>query len=152
MSDIGVLHALEGRWQGNNRLWLDPTKDPDESLSVMRVTPVLHDTFVQVEYTWAFQGTPHEGIMLIGFKEQGGFFAAWTDTFHLANDIMQLQGLPDAEGTALHGTYRLEGGPDWGWDIAFHPQADGFVFLMFNIWPDGTRAPAVEAHYTRMEP
>jgi hypothetical protein len=147
--DLNGLKALEGSWQGTNRLWLDPTQEPDVSQTEMRITPVLHDTFVKLEYTWSFQGQPHEGLLLIGFKEKGGFFAAWTDTFHVANDLMRFEGKPGAEGVVLGGTYKVDDSPEWGWDIEIQLQGGAFSFLMFNIMPDGLRMPAVEAIYTR---
>lgn len=148
--DISTLIALAGQWQGTNLLWLDPTQPPGKSHTEMQVTPVQQDTFVQFQYTWAFEGQPHEGILLVGYRPADGFFAAWTDTFHSANAIMQFIGRPSPQAAVVHGSYSVEGGPEWGWDIAIRAEGDGFALRMFNIMPDGARFPAVEAVYTRI--
>ena len=56
---------------------------------------------------------------------------------------------PGGPTLAVKGTYAAPPGPDWGWRIEITPDEGTLRVVMFNIWPEGKEALAVETVYTR---
>lgn len=151
MSDLGPLAACAGRWHGTSTLQ-DPVMGvAEESGSTATVTPVLGGRFVRVDYTWAYQGTPQEGSVLVGYDAKGGAASGHLiDSWHMGNQVMACAGPPPVDGALrLTGYYPAPPGPDWGWRIGLTPGPDTLRMEMTNISPDGEESPAVEAVYIR---
>ncbi len=155
MIAIDVFRALVGEWRATNRLWLSP-KDPvreSESLAVVRLAG--RDQFAEIAYTWAFDGKPQEGRIILG-QDAGSHAvkAVWFDSWHMRNDFMMCHGGVDPTGVvAVKGTYAAPPDPDWGWEILIEPEpADAFRLSMYNIPPGGESELAVEAVYARVSP
>lgn len=148
-----AIAALNGRWQGTNRLWL---YDPVEPASTSAATAVLRLTaqgkIATLEYTWAYEGEPQQGFLMISQIEETAV-AAWADSWHYQDGIMQMNGAAEASGELwVKGSYPAPPGPDWGWRLALHPDAaDQFRLVMYNISPDGEEMRAVEAVFSRAE-
>lgn len=149
---IQILSSSAGNWHGSYRLYVDPKGPPDESGSSLAITPLLRGSFIRIDQTWAFQGKPQEGSMLVGFDEDGKQVSLhWIDTFHMGRKVMACIGAA-GEGTAIDvlGSYSAPPGPDWGWRIVLDPKGKtNLEIRMFNINPDGTEQLAVHATYTR---
>jgi hypothetical protein len=131
------LSAVQGRWSGTMRLWLDPEAPPAEGPSTAEVEGG------RLRYTWAFEGAPKEGwIEAAGLR--------WADTFHQPEPrAMAPMARP---GALLAGemSYPAPEGPDWGWQITLAQRPDGALVLqMTNLCPWGESAPAVMALWTR---
>ncbi|MEW6366673.1 MAG: DUF1579 family protein [Acidobacteriota bacterium] len=155
MGGIDLLTGLSGTWDGPNRLWLRPTEAPHESQSTATVLPVIGGRFVRIDYTWAYQGEPQEGSLLVGYEtEDDVVTAVWTDSWHMGDKLMVCRGVAEASGSVdVRGSYAVQSGPDWGWRTVIRSRDDGtFVMIMYNITPEGTEALAVEAVYTRAAP
>lgn len=149
MSDLTALAACAGRWHGTSTLQDPMMGIAEESQSAMEVTPVLGGRFVRVDYTWAYQGAPQEGSILVGFD--GAASGHWIDSWHMGKKVMACTG-PAPRGGTLHltGSYAAPTGPDWGWRIDLTPGPDSLRLWMANVSPEGEESPAVEAVYTRM--
>lgn len=145
------LLALAGTWTGTNRLWFTPDMTALESPSTASVAPVVAGTFLEISYTWVYEETPHEGILLLGLSSSGSSaVVVFLDSFHMNKDVLLCRGEYDANGTVDGlGSYSFEGGPAWGWRIKVEPRSDAFRLAMYNIQPTGEEALAVEVHYTR---
>jgi len=148
------LHErLLGNWTGTKRLWMVPPPDPPAvSAAALAVTPVARGRFLALAYAWSFEGRAQEGLIVIGNDNDAETAtAAFVDSFHMGDRIMQCTGTVDAGGVAsVLGHYAAPPGPDWGWRIAVSPSgAAGLRIAMFNIAPDGTEFPAVLADFTR---
>ena len=152
---MSVLHGLVSRtgvWRGTNTLHDSNSGRPDESPSALVVVPMLGGKFVRLDYTWAHQGEPQEGSLLLGFDPKTGEVAGhWIDTWHMGRKVMVCRGPTPIGGTiSIEGSYAAPLGPDWGWRIEITPE-DGKAIRIahFNLDPDGKEEPAVEAVYQR---
>ena len=151
---LAQLHdRLLGNWTGTKKLWMGPPGiAPAVSAAALAVTPVAGGKFLAFAYAWSFEGRPQEGLIVLGNDNDAEeASAAFVDSFHMSNKIMQFTGTVDAGGVAsVLGHYPAPSGPDWGWRIAVSPSgAAGLRIAMFNITPDGTEYPAVQADFTR---
>lgn len=152
MSGLDSLIKLAGSWKGDNKLWLPPAEAPYESQSVAFITPVIRGKSVRIDYTWAFDGEPQEGLLLCGYETKEDLVTAvWVDSWHMSDKFMICQGLAEGDGAiVVRGSYAAPPGPDWGWRMVIGPgDGDTFRLVMYNISPDGQEELAVEASYTR---
>jgi hypothetical protein len=151
-----ALHPLFvqacGDWQGNNQLWFYPGDEAHGSAATAHVSLAAQGKFLSMQYTWAHEGQPHEGLLLFGLESPTGQArAAWVDSFHMGDVMMVLQGSVNTQGQVdLLGVYAAPPDPDWGWRIVLEPTQTGSLrMLMYNITPAGEQALAVEMTLTR---
>jgi hypothetical protein len=107
-----------------------------------------------IRYTWADQGEPQDGMLVLGDDTQNNILkAVWIDSWHMRDSFMVCEGATRAEGAAwVVGSYAVPPGPDWGWRIAIETKAVGvFRLVMHNISPEGVEELAVEATYMRKQ-
>ena len=112
----------------------------------------MHFTMVEVKYTWADEGQPQEGLLLIGYETKRELATAiWADSWHMGEKVMSCQGELDENGIVdVRGHYPAPTGPDWGWRIVIAFEKDReLIMTMYNIAPDGQEALAVKAVYAR---
>ena len=147
------LHALVGEWKGTNRLhttWM-PVK-LHESDSTASVRSKMNGQFLTVEYTWVYDGEPHEGMLILGCDSRSDAVqAVWTDSWHSKDTLMLCNGTIDSDAkVSVFGTYAtMPGEPDWGWRTEISPAEDGFRYAMYNVTPDGEEEIAVETDFRR---
>jgi hypothetical protein len=154
MNGLDSLIGLNGSWQGPNQLWLPPAEMPYESQSMASITPMLGGKFVRIDYTWAFDGQPQEGLLLVGYEmKEDVITAVWVDSWHTSSKFMICQGVAEGDGQiVVRGSYAAPPGPDWGWRIVIGPgDGDTFRLVMYNIPPEGQEDLAVEANYTKAQ-
>lgn len=153
MSEHDLFRSLAGHWTGINRLWLPPAEQPYESHSTASIAPVVAGKFVQLDYTWSFDGTDQVGMLLIGHEPSSQVVtAAWLDSWHMGDAMMLCRGEVEANGAlVVRGSYAVEGSPDWGWRTVIEPDAAALRLVMYNVSPDGEEMLAVEATYTRQD-
>lgn len=145
-----AIAALNGRWQGTNRLWLDPNEPASESAATAVLDLTAEGTVATLEYTWAWDGQPQQGFLMVSQTSEKAV-AAWADSWHYHDGIMPMSGASADDGAIwVKGSYAAPPGPDWGWRLALHPDsADQFRLIMHNISPDGEEMLAVEAVFER---
>jgi hypothetical protein len=136
MGMIPVSHL--GHFAGSNRLWFMPGTPAHVSDGTLQVKENV------VSITWAHDGAPKHGTLVLrgpASSCRGDF----TDTFHAADGIV-LHGHIQASRLLLYSTYPAgDGSPDWGWRIELDwADPDQFRVRMFNVFPDGTEAIAVD--------
>ena len=151
MDDKELKSALLGNWRGTKQLYMGPPPTPAiESPSRLSVAAVAGGSFLQLDYTWNFEGDEQTGVMLFGYDDPGAATAAWIDSFHMSSKIMFCSGTA-ADGIAtLRGSYEAPPGPDWGWRITIRSvSAHELQILMHNISPEGQDDLAVQADFTR---
>ena len=153
MNILDILASRAGTWQGASTLHDPNTKAPEDSSSIVTITPILAGRFVRLDYTWSYQGAPQEGSLLIGFDSNADTVTAcWIDTWHMGHKAMICDGpKPDSATLCVRGSYELPPGPDWGWRIDIIAEPAGMLrIVMFNVWPGGAREDiAVQASYSR---
>ena len=151
MSPIETLAACAGRWSGTSTLQ-DPMRGiAEDSESAATVTPVLGGRFVRLDYTWAYDGKPQEGSLLVGFNPTSSELSAhWIDSWHNGFGVMACTGTAGEDsGISVRGSYAAPPGPDWGWRIDITPGGDSLRVTHYNVTPEGEEALAVDSHYTR---
>jgi len=152
MQIVECLAPFTGTWQGHNRMRFMPTDEYQESVSAATVAVTAKD-FVTIEYTWAHEGQPQNGLLLLGpGQEDGpGATAVWVDSFHAAPQWLTLSGNIDHHGVVrLACTYPAPEGPDWGWQIHIEPGGgNGGRITMHNLVPGHDPYQVVEATYRR---
>lgn len=123
----------------------------EESQSSMTVTPLLGGKFVRLDYTWAYQGAPQEGSLLVGFNPKSGEVTAhWIDGWHNGTRVMPCTGTSaDGSSISVAGSYPAPPGPDWGWKTVIEPGENSLAVTMYNVWPEGKEELAVEMKYSR---
>jgi hypothetical protein len=111
---------------------------------------VAQGKFFELHYSWADEGQPQEGVLVLG-QSQEKLTAAWVDSWHMQDTMMQCTGTLSSDGiVSVVGHYAAPPGPDWGWRIALQSDStDQFRLIMYNITPDGEEMLAVEAAFLR---
>lgn len=143
-----------GDWSGTNRLYLGDWK-PEEpvhsSEATANVKKRVGDQFLEISYTWSYEGKSQEGILIFGGDNKADTVSAfWTDSWHLAHQTMLCSGAENVDGVvSLGGTYKVEGHPDWGWRTEVAAESGRLVFKMFNVSPEGEESLAVEMDLRR---
>lgn len=152
MSVSPKLMALTGSWQGTNKLWLDPNEPARESAATAVCQTVAQGKFFSLRYTWADEGKPQEGLLLLG-QNQEQLAAAWVDSWHMQNLMMHCTGTVETgKPASVVGHYAAPPDPDWGWRLTLQPDsAEQFRLIMHNITPDGEEMLAVEATFRRKD-
>ncbi|MES2685131.1 MAG: DUF1579 family protein [Pseudomonadota bacterium] len=149
---IPTLHPqLLGDWLGENLLWMNPAEPPLASHSKMTVATTAQGKFITLAYTWAYEGKPQDGLLLIGDGNQHGIASAgWVDSFHQSGKVMHCTGSASPTGFAVTGAYAAPPGPDWGWRLSVNASVTGELILeMHNLPPGGEAELAVRAVYQR---
>src|SRR5262245_38127817 len=154
MNELDGLLVTAGRWHGSNTLQDPTTGHPEASPSTATITPVLGGRFVRLDYTWAYQGKPQEGSVVLGFEPKSGEISGhWIDSWHMGRKAMICLGTSSPGTTiSIRGIYAAPPGPDWGWRIEILPGADALRITHKNIDPDGKEELAAEGVYTRVPP
>ncbi|MEK0155027.1 DUF1579 family protein [Arthrobacter oryzae] len=151
MQIVECLAPFAGTWQGHNRMRFMPTDEYQESVSAATVAVTAKD-FVTIEYTWAHEGQPQNGLLLLGSGpgEDPGATAVWVDSFHATPQWLTLSGTIDDGVVRLACTYPAPEGPDWGWQIHIEPgHGNGGRITMHNLVPGHDPYQVVEATYRR---
>jgi hypothetical protein len=112
-----ALSDLQGRWAGSNRLFFTPTDPVHISETTALISLAALGKFLTMQYTWAHENQPQEGLLVIGSEPDGSrATAAWIDSFHIDNAMMVFQGSVTPQGgITVKRSYPAPEGPDWGW-------------------------------------
>lgn len=108
--------------------------------------------FLEIAYTWSYEDKLQEGVLIFGGDNSSDAVNAfWTDSWHMAHQVMMCSGRSDANGTIdINGHYKVEGHPDWGWRTEVIPGDGKFQYRMFNVSPEGDEQIAVEMEMQKM--
>lgn len=154
MSVDQCLAGLIGSWKGTNNLYLsweaEPIRQsPSEAIVKMKVA----GQFVEIAYTWSFEGKPQEGSIVIGCDNKSNAVqAVWTDSWHMSHKFMLCDGyIENRSRINVFGKYSVADNEDWGWRTEVIPEADTFRYRMYNISPDGAEELAVDTEFTRVK-
>jgi hypothetical protein len=151
MSDLTPLKSCAGAWTGPSRLIVTPGEAGRVSQSRLVVSVAAGGKCVRVDYTWADEGKPQDGVMLFGFDRDSGVVTmAWIDSWHMGEKVMICSGAAKGDGSVdVLGHYAAPPGADWGWRTVLAPSGERLMLRMFNVSPEGVEALAVEAEYRR---
>ena len=146
------LSGLVGAWKGTNRLhtpWMPVKLRESDSSAVVRSK--MNGQFLTIDYTWAFEDEPQEGMLIVGCDPHSDAVqAVWTDSWHSKDILMLCNGNISGDGRiSVFGTYAVPEHPDWGWRTEVIPGEGSFRYAMYNVTPEGEEEIAVETDFTR---
>jgi hypothetical protein len=147
------LSRYAGTWAGTNNLYLSWLPDPlRQSESDLTVSLKANGQFVSFEYTWAHEGEPQEGLILLGCdKKSDAVQTVWTDSWHSSHTFVLSDGKSSEDGSiSVKGYYKVEGHPDWGWRTDIIPNGEELRIVMYNVSPEGDEELAVETDFHRV--
>lgn len=153
MSIPEKLKGLVGAWAGNNRLHLGdwhPVKPIHDSDGTASVRERIGGQFLEIAYTWEHEEKSCEGLLILGGDNKtDAVNAFWTDSWHMAHQLIQCSGTQVDGNVSVKGSYRVEGHPEWGWRTEIIPGTDEFKYNMYNISPEGEEFIALEMELKR---
>lgn len=147
-----AIEPLVGVWPGSGSLWLNPTDPPSATFDCRAtVSAAAQANLMAIDYTWAFDDEPEEGLLLVGARENGELEASWFDSWHMNDAFMISRGRGGEQGRlSLLGAYRAPNGPDWGWRTVIEVfNSTHWTLRMYNIPPGGQDALAFEMRFRR---
>jgi Protein of unknown function (DUF1579) len=143
---------LVGMWDGTKRLIMSPEDPIRDCEAVAGIGLEANGKFLKINYEWSFDGAHQEGFMLFHVDKSDNAKAVWIDSFHQSGDFMHLIGTFADGKISVKANYTQPEYSDWAWRIVIETESDNsFSFNMFNIFPDGTEAPAVETKFKRRD-
>jgi uncharacterized protein DUF1579 len=75
------LEAMVGTFDAKVKMWMDPSKPPEESTGTSENTWVLNNHFVEMKYQGTFMGQPFSGIGYQGYDNvQKKYVGSWMDS------------------------------------------------------------------------
>ena len=90
-----LLKQLAGQWTCNVKMWMDPSKPPQESPATEEAKMVMGDRYLHQHVNGNFMGMPFEGSGLMGYDNaKKKYIGAWID--NMGTGIMTSEGTYDA--------------------------------------------------------
>src|SRR5262245_43993237 len=146
------LEPLVGTFDTNVRMWMDPSKPPEDSAGTTVNSWVLGNRYVEQKYEGTFMGEPFSGIGFTGYDNvQKKYVGTWMDT--LSTGMMDSVGSADPSGKSFTMKSTM-------WDPATGKantvdtkmtvtDNDHHTFEMWAKAPDGKKMKMMEIKYTR---
>ena len=153
MSISKNIAGLEGRWNGINEFYTPGNGElPSESPSEATVRTVVAGKFIEIAYTWIFEGQPQEGSIILGCDPAStAVQAVWTDSWHMSDRLMLCDGTIAHDGTiSVVGSHGGGSGREAKFGIEITAVGETFTIRMFDISPTGVKQMAVETVYSRV--
>lgn len=152
-SPENFLPSLAGDYAGTHSVWFEPGDPVDVGMMAAEVTALDISGFMEIAYSFTFQGKSHAGRMTLGYsKAESRYQLSWLDSFHSAGRILHCEGEPGASQTAgfsVSGTYPADATSYWGWRIAItKPSSGGILIQHYNLMPGEAEALGVEMRLT----
>ena len=136
---------LAGSFRGKTKLWLDPSKPPEESPIDLSAEVILGGRWLRLSYRSFAFGGPHAGQMLLGFhKDAGDHELAWVDSSHTGSSIMWCTGKRREDGVIdVLGSYTGDG-ERWGWRTLIRSTGKNALLIeALNVTPQGEEQRAI---------
>jgi hypothetical protein len=94
------LEAMVGTFDVKMKMWMDPSKPPEESVGKSENKWVLGNRYVQQTYEGTFMGQPFSGMGYTGYDNiTKKYIGTWMDTGSTA--MMNMTGKADASGNVM---------------------------------------------------
>lgn len=147
------LQSLIGTWNGITKTWFEKDVLADESPVEAKITSILGNRFISIDYQGSLEGKAFEGKMIVGFDiPYQRFTTSWVDSFHMGTQIMLSSGEATTNGFSVFGEY---GSPEygeqlWGWRTTLEIINENEIVLRaYNVSPESEEAKATETIYRK---
>ncbi len=146
------LDAMVGSFDADVRMWMDPSKPPEDSKGSSVNTWVLGNRYVEQKYEGTMMGQPFNGLGYTGYDNvQKKYVSVWMDTG--ATGIMTMNPTFDASGkkmTSKSTVYDpMTGKPSTMESKVTFADNDHHAFEMWGKTPAGKSFKMMEITYTR---
>ena len=92
-----LLSKMAGDWTFSNKMWMDPSKAPEEGKGTMHAEMILDGRYVQSVWKGQAMGMPFEGHGTDGYDNLAKkYVSSWVD--NMGTGIMYQTGICDAKG------------------------------------------------------
>lgn len=146
------LASFEGTWAVKVKMWMDPSKPPEESEGTMVSKMVLGGRYLEDRYEGTMMGQPFTGLGYTGYDNyKKKVVGSWMDT--AGTGIMAMTGSWDASGKVMTSTGTMEDPVQKRTtkvkSVGTIVDADNHTFEMWAQGPDGKMFKTMEMVYTR---
>lgn len=148
------LATSEGTWRTKVKVWMDPSKPPDESEGTVVAKMALGGRFLEERYEGTMMGQPFSGIGYSGYDNYTKkYVSSWIDTG--GTGIMTMTGAFDKAGKVMTSFGTMD-------DpiarkmvkvkaVTTFVDDDTHRFEMWNTGPGGKMVKSMEMVYTRQK-
>ncbi|WP_342115378.1 DUF1579 domain-containing protein [Pseudoduganella sp. OTU4001] len=146
------LDALAGKFSVKSKMWMDPSKPPEESTGSTERKWVLGNRYLQESYQGQFMGQPFDGLGITGYDNvTKKYFGSWIDS---GSTSMTL-----ARGSMSGNTITYKGmmtDPMAGKEVPYSMKMiikdnDNHVMEMWGPGPSGKEMKWMELSYARVK-
>lgn len=146
------LDAFAGTFDAKLKMWMDPSKPPEESTGTAESKWVLGNRYLEQRYEGTFMGQPFSGLGYTGYDNVSKkYFMNWMDTS--TTGVMAMTGKWDAAGKVMtfSGTVidPMTGKPCKITEKVTVADNDHHSFEMWGPDPSGKNYKMMEVSYTR---
>ena len=146
------LDVFAGTFDARLKMWMDPSKPPEESTGTAESKWVLGNRYLEQHYEGTFMGQPFSGVGYTGYDNVSKkYVMSWMDT--ASTGIMSMTGKSDPSGKVMtfSGTMidPMTGKPCKITQKATVSDNDHYIFEMWGPDPTGKTYKMMEASYTR---
>lgn len=144
------LDALAGKFTVKSKMWMDPSKPPEESSGAAERKWIMGNRYLQESYQGTFMGQPFEGMGIQGYDNvTKKYFGSWIDS---GSTSMTL-----ARGTMSGNAIQYKGmmsDPMAGKEVPYSMKMvikdnDNHMLEMWGPGPGGKEMKWMELSYTR---
>lgn len=146
------LDALAGKFTVKSKMWMDPSKPPEESDGSTERKWIMGNRYLQENYQGKFMGQPFEGMGIQGYDNvTKKYFGSWIDSGGT--------GMTLAHGSMNGNTIKYKGmmsDPASGKEIPYTMSVaisdnDNHKLEMWGPGPNGKEMKWMEMNYTRVK-
>lgn len=146
------LDALAGKFAVKSKMWMDPSKPPEESTGSTERKWIMGNRYLQESYQGQFMGQPFDGMGITGYDNvTKKYFGSWIDS---GSTSMTL-----ARGTMSGNTIRYKGmmsDPMMGKEVPYTmamviADNDNHKMEMWGPGPGGKEMKWMELSYARVK-
>jgi len=147
-----VLEPMIGSWNAKVKMFMDPTKAPEEAEGKMTRKWIMNGLYMQEDFEGNFGGMDFRGMGITGYDVQKKkYVATWIDNMNTS--IVVMDATFDSRTKTLSGTMEdidpMTGKKGKKKDSVRIVDNDHQVQEMFMIMDDGKEVKMMEIHYMR---
>jgi hypothetical protein len=144
------LDALAGKFTVKSKMWMDPSKPPEESGGTSERKWIMGNRYLQESYQGTFMGQPFEGMGIQGYDNvTKKYFGSWIDSGSTAMTLAR--GTMSGNAIAYKG---MMSDPMAGKEVPYKMKMvikdnDNHVLEMWGPGPGGKEMKWMELSYAR---